>query len=271
MTATMAGAAAVANVVAAASPAPQGKTRLGVAIERSMRDRDQALDKRNRALDLREQAARAAEQRLHNDVKAEAEEAAAASPGSAGVKTQQDAVFGNLARIYQTMRPNKAAPIFENLALDVQVQVAKRMRERQIALIMSQMSPEAAVDLSMALAGRKVETAPPPRASAAKPRAERPDAAEEAREAVPRPAPSKPAPKSSDTARPAVAARPRKTRVAKPQTKKARVAPSQSDAETASDTADRTATKHQTIDMAAAEHLIDTLLTQTGGTQLADR
>jgi flagellar motility protein MotE (MotC chaperone) len=190
MTATMAGAAAVANVVAAASPAPQGKTRLGVAIERSMRDRDQALDKRNRALDLREQAARAAEQRLHNDVKAEAEEAAAASPGSAGVKTQQDAVFGNLARIYQTMRPNKAAPIFENLALDVQVQVAKRMRERQIALIMSQMSPEAAVDLSMALAGRKVETAPPPRASAAKPRAERPDAAEEAREAVPRPAPS---------------------------------------------------------------------------------
>lgn len=170
MTAVAAGVAAVVNAVALATPAvpdTEVPTRLGTALAQSMSDRDRALRDRDRTLELREQAARAAERRLRNDLQtsqpvAEAAPATQATLPGPPPPSPQDAMFANLARIYQTMRPNRAAPIFEKLALDVQVQVAKRMREGQTAQIMAAMAPDAAVDLSMALAGRQVVKAPPP-------------------------------------------------------------------------------------------------------------
>jgi len=166
VTAAAAGVAAIANAVAIAAPTPDTPTRLGTSIAQSMRERDRRQADRNRALDLREQAARAAEQRLRNDLQASQPAGGSAAPGTqpgATPPNPQDNVFDNLARIYQTMKPARAAAIIEKLALDVQVQVAKRMRERQTALIMAAMSPQAAVELSMALAGREVAKAPPPR------------------------------------------------------------------------------------------------------------
>ena len=59
------------------------------------------------------------------------------------------------------MKPARAAPIFEKLDIEVQSQVARRMRDQVTAQIMSNMSPAAAVKLSMALAGRKVIEAKP--------------------------------------------------------------------------------------------------------------
>ncbi|MDB5670946.1 MAG: signal peptide protein, partial [Alphaproteobacteria bacterium] len=55
-------------------------------------------------------------------------------------------------RIYQSMKPAKAAIVFEQLAMDVQMQVAKRMRDRSTAMIMAAMTPNGAASLSMALA-----------------------------------------------------------------------------------------------------------------------
>ena len=80
------------------------------------------------------------------------------------------------------MKPAKAAVIFERLDMEVQTEVAKRMRERSTALIVSNMSPNAAVQLSMALAGK------------------RPARPEARADAV--------APKPKDTAKPAAPARP---------------------------------------------------------------
>jgi flagellar motility protein MotE (MotC chaperone) len=183
VTAATASVAAVANAVAMATPAvpdTEVPTRLGTSLAQSMSDRDRALSDRNRALELREQATRAAEQRLRNDLQTSqpaADAALASAPGQSPA-SPQDAMFGNLARIYQTMKPNRAAPIFEKLALDVQVQVAKRMREGQTAQIMAAMTPDSAVELSMALAGRQVVKAPPAPAIAPRPNAAlRPNAA----------------------------------------------------------------------------------------------
>jgi hypothetical protein len=50
------------------------------------------------------------------------------------------------------MKPAKAAPVFEKLSPEVQFQVAQRMRERNAALMMQAMSPDAAATLGMALA-----------------------------------------------------------------------------------------------------------------------
>ena len=182
VTAAVAGVAAIANMAAVAAPPPASDTptRLGTSIAQSMRDRDRALADRNRALDLREQATRAAEQRLRSDIQANQSAPVEAGPPP---PDPQDTMFDNLARIYQTMKPNRAAPIFEKLAIDVQVQVAKRMRERQTALIMAAMTPDSAVELSMALAGRQIVKAPPRMAS--QPRLATPRQRADARQAPP--------------------------------------------------------------------------------------
>ena len=53
------------------------------------------------------------------------------------------------------MKPAKAAPVFEQLDLEVQYLVAKKMRERSAALLMGAMSAEGAARLSMRMAGRQ--------------------------------------------------------------------------------------------------------------------
>lgn len=157
-----AGIAAVANGVSAASPAAGGAvqdSRLGVSVQQELGARDRDALRRKRALDLREQAARATEARL----KAEAESrqqatGAASSPGAAAEEASDQ--YEDLARIYQAMKPAKAALVFEQLDMDVQMKVAQRMRERSTGLILAAMTPKGAAALSMALARRQV-TQPP--------------------------------------------------------------------------------------------------------------
>lgn len=160
----VAAAAAVANAIAFAASADldggPDTGRLGASLRdaTAQRDRVSAADKRR--LDMREQAVRASEARLASQLKQQQEEAAAGTAkGAAGA--QAPAVpYDNLARIYQRMKPNRAGPIFEKLDLDVQREVAARMREQATAQIMANMSPNGAVALSMAMAGRKVMPAP---------------------------------------------------------------------------------------------------------------
>ncbi|QAY77294.1 MotE family protein [Sphingosinicella sp. BN140058] len=154
----VAGIAIVANGAAVSAPAAP-ETRMGVSIKESVTERDRAAAGRNRALDLREQAARAAEERLKADMQARQ---TAPKPGT-GKETEEEGPYDGLARIYQTMKPAKAARVFEQLELDVQVQVAKRMRDRATASILGAMSADAAARLSMAMAGK---SAHPPRPAA---------------------------------------------------------------------------------------------------------
>jgi len=152
LTAAAAGAAIVANGVTAATPAdPSGQTRLGSAIQSDMASRDQAAAQRTRALDLREQAARAAEQRLQNEL-SQQQGGPNGKPGANGQPASEDPQYDDLARIYQAMKPAKAALVFEQLDMDVQMKVAPRMRERSTALILAAMTPRGAAALSMALA-----------------------------------------------------------------------------------------------------------------------
>lgn len=158
----VAAAAAVANAIAlAAAPGvavADNTSRLGISLQDATAQRDQGAVAQRRKLEMREQAVRASEARLAGQVKQQQAEAAAkpvGAPGANGAAGPQ-LPYDNLARIYQTMKPNRAGPIFEKLDIEVQKEVATRMRERATAQIMANMSPGAAVELSMALAGRKV-------------------------------------------------------------------------------------------------------------------
>lgn len=176
LTAAAATLGAVANGVEAAVAVGESavpKTRLGTQIEGELNDAKRKEAERRRALDLREQALKAARKRLERQ-QAEAKAAAApdaaaggaAEAAAAGAATAEEKRYSDLARIFQAMKPAKAAPVFEKLSPDVQFQVAQRMRERNAALMMQAMSPEAAATLGMALAqggmtqSKPVATAP---------------------------------------------------------------------------------------------------------------
>lgn len=119
--------------------------RMGNAIREDMDDRAEQQAARDEALTLRERAIAAAEKRLSDDL------AEDQTVGSVPAEPEVNQ-FDSLARIYQTMKPKRAAAIFEQLELRVQVEVASRMRERSVALIIAYMNPERAAMLTMALA-----------------------------------------------------------------------------------------------------------------------
>lgn len=149
----MTGTAALSIVAhaAAAMSAPQEQppaTRMGESIKQSMQERDQAAVRRQRALDLREQTARATEERLKEDLSARQQAGGRPAAKQAAVADR----YESLARIYQSMKPAKAARVFEKLDLDVQMRVAQNMRDRSTALILASMTPDGAARLSMALA-----------------------------------------------------------------------------------------------------------------------
>lgn len=150
----------LANGVSAANPAPSApETRLGASIKQDYAQRDQEAARRARALELREQAARAAEQRL------QAGGGASQRTASSPPRDANEERFSELARIYQAMRPNRAAIVLEQLEMDVQVEVARRMRERSTGLILANMSPQRAAALTMAMARMPQPQAPFPSTS----------------------------------------------------------------------------------------------------------
>lgn len=155
----------VAHATAALSAPqpPPPATRMGESIKQSVHERDQAAVRRQRALDLREQAARATEERLKSDLMARQATRRAGAP-----QAEADDQYESLARIYQSMKPAKAAKVFEKLDLDVQMRVAQNMRDRATALILASMTADAAARLSMALA-RQDASPPATRMSSARP------------------------------------------------------------------------------------------------------
>jgi flagellar motility protein MotE (MotC chaperone) len=166
-----AGIGAIANALALATPVGadgSSATRLGVSLRDSMAQRDRTLADENRKLDMREQAAKAGEARLAAQMRAHQGPSDAFNP-TQGAALEPNQPYDDLARIYQTMKPARAAPIFEKLDLEVQTQVARRMRERATALLMAAMSPNAAAELTMSLAGRKVIQQRLPQLAAATP------------------------------------------------------------------------------------------------------
>lgn len=168
------------------------ETRLGVAIAESVSTREQKLAEQGRELALKEKLLKAAEARAARKLSAlnpkspadagasempTASPARAASPGSqAATKAAELERIQGLARIYQAMKPARAAAVFEKLEVAVQVQVAREMSERSVAQILNLMDPASGAKLSMALANRapRVQTASAAPSPAAVPGAGKP-------------------------------------------------------------------------------------------------
>lgn len=129
-------------------------SRLGASIRDNLADRDRAAAEQKRRAQLQQQAIQAAETRLREQLAAAKPQAGAPGVGAPGAAAgeQADEAINNLARIYQAMKPAKAAVVMEKLTIDMQVKISRQIRERSMGLIMGAMSSDGAAKLSAALA-----------------------------------------------------------------------------------------------------------------------
>ncbi|MBU6444361.1 MAG: hypothetical protein KGR48_10665 [Alphaproteobacteria bacterium] len=120
----------------------------------SLAKRRAALDARAQALDMRANLIAAAEQRvdakiadlkvLQNQIQALLGQRDAA----------QEKQIASLVKVYSSMKPRDAARIFNTLDEPVLLAVAGAMKPDALALIMAQMEPKQAQDLTVKLAGK---------------------------------------------------------------------------------------------------------------------
>lgn len=123
-------------------------------LENLARRRDE-IESRNRGLDVRESLLAATEGRL--DEKITALKQLEARIDSL-IETHDEAQKQRIAKlvvVYEKMKPKDAARIFNDIELEVLLDVTKRMKETKVAEVLAKMSPQRAQELTIALATRQ--------------------------------------------------------------------------------------------------------------------
>ena len=141
---------------------PLTLTKAEIDVLRQLAKRRDELDTRAKALDDREALLKATEQKIAEEVKKMQQMKA----GYEQAKTaRDDAAESNLRRlvtVYESMKPEEAARIFETMEGAVLLDVVTRMGERRLAPILAQMSPGKAQALTIAMANRRTLIPPAP-------------------------------------------------------------------------------------------------------------
>lgn len=113
------------------------------------------LDQRARQLDEREALVKAAEQRMDQKMA----ELKALQATVQDLLKQRNAAdeqqLQSLVKIYENMKPKAAAQIFEEMDMDVLLDVVSRMNERKVSPILALVSPTRAKELTFELAQRR--------------------------------------------------------------------------------------------------------------------
>jgi len=118
---------------------------------KQLSDRRAQLDGRNKELDNREALIKVAEQRVDQKIKELGTLRQQLQSMVSQVSEAQAVQSENLVKIYETMKPEEAARIFETLDLPILLGVIQRMKPARTAPIMAKMAPEKAKELTVAL------------------------------------------------------------------------------------------------------------------------
>lgn len=121
----------------------------------NLADRRKALDERTRELDMRERVLSAMEKRIDDKIAEMKKIQAKVASYLKNYDEQHVQRLQRLVKMYETMKPKDAARIFEQLHMDILVEVATNMKERQMSAILADMSPDAAKALTVELATKK--------------------------------------------------------------------------------------------------------------------
>lgn len=129
------------------------------ALVEALGKRREAIEARAADLDARDALLKAAEKRLEerlSELKRLERTIADTDKKRADEESEK---LKELVTLYEGMKPKEAARIFDKLDAQVLLDVASRMKPRTLAVVMGQMSPEAAQKLTVALARREVAPA----------------------------------------------------------------------------------------------------------------
>ena len=121
-----------------------------------LRDRRQALDAREATVAAREATLQAAEHRLDDRVQQLEALQKKLETLEAARQQREDASWAGLVKLYEAMRPRDAATIFNDLDMNVLLQVVDRMKEAKAAPILAAMQPDKARDLTAKLAAMRI-------------------------------------------------------------------------------------------------------------------
>jgi flagellar motility protein MotE (MotC chaperone) len=151
-------AAAAAAADAAQEPEvedPFDYTDEEVDVLQQLAKRREELDLRARQLDEREALIQAAEQRMEQKM-AELKALQATVEDLLKARSEEEeAELKSLVKMYENMKPKAAAKVFEEMDMDVLLDVVDRMNERKVAPILALVTPTRAKEITFELAQRR--------------------------------------------------------------------------------------------------------------------
>lgn len=154
---------AAADGTPAAKPAGSGDTKVDpfalgksqIELLQSLSERRKELDARERAIEQREGLLTAAEHRIESKI----EELKAVKVEIEGLikkyDAQEEQQIAGLVKIYETMKPKDAARIFNELDMEVLLEVFERMKASKTAPVLADMDPIRAKEITTRIAERK--------------------------------------------------------------------------------------------------------------------
>lgn len=130
-------------------------SRAEIEMLQSLMERRETLDLRARELDIRGNLLSAAELRIDEKIVQLKSIEATIQELLARHDDQEEKKLRSLVRIYESMKPKQAARIFEELDIDILIDVAERMNERKFAPILAQMNPKRAKTVTVEIRTRR--------------------------------------------------------------------------------------------------------------------
>ncbi len=120
-----------------------------------LKERRGVLDSRERRIQQREALMQVTEQRIEEKI-SELDAIRTEIKDLLGTQSEEEeARLQSLVKIYSGMKPKEASAIFDNLDMDILLQVVSRMSERKTAPIMASMNVQKAQELTTLLAEQK--------------------------------------------------------------------------------------------------------------------
>lgn len=144
-----------AHVVPGGPADPLSYTDEEIELLQSLAKRRDELEARERGLSEREALIAATEKRIDGKLEELRQVQATIEALVKQHDAEQDAQLSNLVKIYENMKPKDAAQIFEDLEMDVLLDVVERMKERKVAPVLALMNPEKAREVTLELAQRR--------------------------------------------------------------------------------------------------------------------
>jgi len=127
---------------------PTFYTQAEVDLLQKLAERREEIEAKARELDVRANLLKAAETRIDKKVQALKALQSTIEQSMVQHDKEQEEKLSSLIKIYENMKPKDAGRIFEELEMDVLLEVADKMNKRRLAPILAKMAPKKARDVT---------------------------------------------------------------------------------------------------------------------------